>query len=106
MDPAISKSKPSVSAEPARAETGPFLLLRALRSYNYRLFFMGQGTSLIGTWLTRIATSWLVYRLTGSALLLGLVAFASQIPMLILAPFAGVFVDRWNRHRLLIVTQV
>jgi MFS family permease len=67
---------------------------------------MGQGTSLIGTWLTRIATSWLVYRLTNSPLLLGLVAFAGQIPTLILAPFAGVFVDRWNRHRLLVVTQV
>ena len=79
---------------------------RALKHRNYRLFFGGQSVSLIGSWITRIATSWLVYRLTGSELLLGVVAFASQIPMLILAPFAGVFVDRWNRHRILVVTQV
>src|SRR5882672_8574530 len=79
---------------------------RALRHKNYRLFFSGQSISLIGTWMTRIATSWLVYRLTGSALLLGIVGFAGQIPAFILAPFAGVLVDRWNRHRLLVVTQV
>ena len=78
---------------------------RALRHRNYRLFFFGQGISLIGTWLTRIATSWLVYRLTGSALLLGVVGFAGQIPTFVLAPFAGVFVDRTNRHRVLVVTQ-
>ena len=78
---------------------------RALRHRNYRLFFFGQGLSLIGTWLTRIATSWLVYRLTGSALLLGLVSFAGQIPTFFLAPLAGVWVDRVNRHRLLVVTQ-
>lgn len=79
---------------------------RALRSRNYRLFFMGQGLSLIGTWITRVATSWLVYRLTGSALLLGTVSFAGQIPTFLLAPFAGVVVDRTNRHRVLVVTQV
>ena len=78
---------------------------RALRHRNYRLFFFGQGISLIGTWLTRIATSWLVYRLTGSALLLGVVGFAGQIPTFVLAPFAGVFVDRTNRHRVLVITQ-
>src|SRR4051795_8600740 len=81
-------------------------MLRALHHRNYRLFFMGQTVSLIGTWMTRIATSWLVYRLTGSALLLGLVGFAGQIPSFLLAPFAGVLVDRWNRHRLLVVTQI
>jgi len=81
-------------------------LLRALRHRNYRLFFSGQSVSLIGTWMTRIATSWLVYRLTNSALLLGLVGFVGQIPAFLLAPFAGVLVDRWNRHRLLVVTQV
>jgi MFS family permease len=80
--------------------------IRALSHRNYRLFFAGQSVSLIGTWITRIATSWLVYRLTGSELLLGVVAFAGQIPLLILAPFAGVLVDRWNRHRILVVTQV
>jgi len=79
---------------------------RALRSRNYRLFFSGQGVSLIGTWITRIATSWLVYRLTGSELLLGVVGFCGQIPTLILAPFTGVLVDRWDRHRILVWTQV
>jgi MFS family permease len=81
-------------------------MLRALSHRNYKLFFSGQSISLIGTWMTRIATSWLVYRLTGSALLLGVVGFAGQIPSFLLAPFAGVLVDRWNRHRLLIATQV
>ena len=81
-------------------------MVRALRHRNYRLFFSGQTVSLVGTWMTRIASSWLVYRLTGSALLLGLVGFAGQIPSFLLAPFAGVLVDRWNRHRLLVVTQV
>ena len=81
-------------------------MLRALVHKNYRLFFTGQSISLIGTWMTRIATSWLVYRLTGSALLLGVVGFAGQIPSFVLAPLAGVLVDRWNRHRLLVATQV
>lgn len=81
-------------------------LLRALAHRNYRLFFGGQSLSLVGTWITRIATSWLVYRLTGSELLLGIVGFAGQIPALLLAPVAGVLVDRWDRHRILVVTQV
>jgi MFS family permease len=81
-------------------------MLRALRHRNYRLFFLGQGTSLIGTWITRVATSWLVYRLTGSAALLGLVGFAGQIPTFFLGPFAGVWVDRLDRYRVLLVTQV
>ena len=81
-------------------------MVRALRHRNYRLFFGGQGVSLIGTWMTRVATGWLVYRLTGSAFLLGLVSFAGQIPILFLGPFAGVWVDRLNRHRVLVVTQV
>src|SRR5579871_3007614 len=82
------------------------VLIRALRHRNYRLFFGGQGISLIGTWMTRVATGWLVYRLTGSAFLLGLVSFAGQIPILFLGPFAGVWVDRLNRHRVLIITQI
>src|SRR4051794_20012063 len=82
------------------------LAVRALRARNYRLFFGGQSVSLIGTWMTRIATSWLIYRLTHSALLLGVVSFAGQIPTFLLAPFAGVWVDRWDRHRVLVVTQV
>lgn len=81
-------------------------IFRALSHKNYQLFFAGQSISLIGTWMTRIATSWLVYRLTGSALLLGVVGFAGQIPSFILAPFAGVLVDRWNRHHLLVATQI
>src|SRR5262245_15184415 len=91
--------------ETERATTGLAFMLRALDHRNYRLFFSGQSISLIGTWMTRIATSWLVYRLTNSALLLGVVGFAGQIPSFLLAPVAGVLVDRWNRHRLLVVTQ-
>jgi MFS family permease len=79
--------------------------LRALRHRNYRLFFAGQSLSLIGTWMTQVATSWLVYRLTNSALLLGLVGFSGQIPALLLAPFGGVWVDRLDRLRLLKLTQ-
>ncbi len=93
-------------ARPQQAQRGWKFTLRALRHRNYRLFFGGQSVSLIGTWMTRIATSWLVYRLTDSAWLLGVVGFAGQIPTFLLAPFAGVWVDRLNRHRLLIVTQV
>src|SRR3954467_10956163 len=80
-------------------------LTRALQHRNYRLFFGGQSLSLVGTWITRVATSWLVYRLTGSELLLGDVGFCGQIPTLLIAPFAGVLVDRWNPHQILIVTQ-
>ncbi len=78
---------------------------RALRAPNFRLFFSGQSISLIGTWMTRIATSWLVYRLTGSAWLLGIVGFMGQIPTFLLAPFAGVWVDRWNKRTVLVWTQ-
>ncbi|MGH9591939.1 MAG: MFS transporter, partial [Bryobacteraceae bacterium] len=78
---------------------------RALRHRNFRLFFGGQSISLIGSWMTRIATAWLVYRLTGSALLLGTVSFAGQIPTFFIAPFAGVWVDRLNRRKVLVVTQ-
>lgn len=80
--------------------------LRALKHRNYRLFFGGQTISLIGTWMTKVATSWLVYRLTGSAFLLGVTGFAGQIATFVLGPFAGVWVDRWDRHRTLLVTQV
>src|SRR5471032_1296406 len=78
----------------------------ALRHKNFRLFFFGQGISVIGTWMTRLATSWLVYRLTHSALLLGVVSFAGQIPTFLLAPFAGVWIDRLNRRNVLLVTQI
>lgn len=81
-------------------------LLRALRHRNYRLYFGGQSISLIGTWMTRLATGWLVWRLTGSPELLGLVGFAGQIPTFIFAPFAGVWIDRLDRYHLLLATQV
>ena len=80
-------------------------MFRALQYRNYRLFFWGQGLSLIGTWMQQIAMSWLVYRLTESVLLLGVLGFASQIPSFLLAPFAGVISDRYNRHRVLLLTQ-
>ncbi|HSP68215.1 MAG TPA: MFS transporter [Bryobacteraceae bacterium] len=80
--------------------------MRALRSRNYRLFFAGQSVSLIGTWMTRLATSWIVYQLTDSAFLLGLTSFVGQIPAFFVAPIAGVWLDRWNRHRVLVITQV
>jgi len=82
------------------------IMFRSLRYRNYRLFFEGQSISLIGTWIQRIALPWLVYRLSGSPFLLGLVAFTGQIPTFLLSPFAGVVTDRWNRHRILIVTQI
>jgi MFS family permease len=81
-------------------------VFRALEYKNYRLFFVGQSISLIGTWMQQIAMSWLVYRLTGSALILGVVGFSSQFPAFLLSPFAGVFVDRWNRHSILLITQI
>ncbi len=88
-----------------KSTSGWKFAIRALRHRNYLLFFSGQTVSLIGTWMTRIATAWLVYRLTHSAFLLGLVGFSGQIPVFLLGPFAGVWVDRWNRHRVLVVTQ-
>ena len=81
-------------------------LFSALKSRNYRLFFAGQIISLIGNWMTQTASLWLVYHLSSSAFLLGVMGFASTIPIFILAPFAGVWVDRVNRHRLLVGTQV
>ena len=78
---------------------------RALRHRNFQLFFGGQSISLIGTWMTRVAISWLVYRLTKSPMLLGTVGFAGQIPAFLLAPLAGVIVDRVNRRKLLVWTQ-
>jgi MFS family permease len=87
-------------------------MLRAFRHKNYRLYFIGQGISLTGNWLSDVAMAWMVYRLTrdihsgNSALYLGIVGFAEQIPMLLLSPIAGVFVDRWNRRTILIVTNI
>src|SRR5689334_3317494 len=99
-----TEAKARLDSEPGG--TGIAFMWRALGHRNYRLFFAGQSISLIGTWMTRIATSWLVYRLTGSALLLGVVGFAGQIPTFLLAPFAGVWIDRLNRHHVLVITQI
>jgi MFS family permease len=94
------------SVEPAvRESAGLSHAWRALRHRNFRLFFGGQSISLIGTWMTRVATSWLVYRLTKSSLLLGTVGFAGQIPTFLLAPLAGVIVDRIDRRKVLVWTQ-
>jgi MFS family permease len=78
---------------------------RALRHRNLRLFFAGQGISLVGTWMQQVAMAWLVYRLTNSELLLGVIAFAGQFPGLFMAPFAGVLADRWSRYRMVVVAQ-
>ncbi len=81
-------------------------IFRSLKYRNYKLFFSGQSISLIGTWMQRIALPWLVYHITGSAFLLGLVGFAGQIPTFLLSPLAGVVTDKFNRYRVLLITQV
>jgi len=98
----ITPTPPAPSGETA---SGVRLLLRALRYRNYRLFFFGQGISVIGTWMQITAMSWLVYRLTHSAFMLGAVGFVGQVPVSLLTPFAGVLADRWERRRMLLVTQ-
>ncbi len=92
-------------AQAPEQPAGVALVFRALRGRNYRLFFIGQGISLIGTWMQQVAMSWLVYSMTNSAFLLGVVAFSSTIFSFILAPFSGVVIDRLNRHRIVIITQ-
>src|ERR1700683_3590005 len=73
-------------------------MVRSLRHRNFQLFFSGQLISLVGTWMQNVAQSWLVYRLTGSSLLLGVVGFAGQIPVFLLAPIGGMAVGRWDCH--------
>ncbi len=80
-------------------------MVRAFRHRNFRLYFGGQSVSLIGTWVQQIALGWTIYELTHSSLLLGIVSFAGQLPLFVVTPFAGVLVDRWNRHKTLITTQ-
>ena len=104
---ALGNSNPfNAQSGAAKSAAGWRFALRALGHRNYRLFFTGQSVSLVGTWMTRVATSWLVYRLTHSPFLLGLVTFSGQIPAFFLGPFAGVWVDRLDRHRVLVATQV
>lgn len=81
-------------------------MFKALYNRNYRIFFVGQGLSVIGTWMQNIALSWLIYRLTDSAFMLGLVAFMGQIPNFVLAPFAGVWIDRLSKRNVLVASQV
>src|SRR5580658_10512515 len=100
-----AETSPPIGGMPARAGRLP-VTLRALRHRNFQLFFGGQLISLIGTWMQSVAQSWLVYRLTGSALLLGSVGFASQIPVFLVAPIGGIVADRYNRHRVVIGTQI
>ncbi|HEY5937133.1 MAG TPA: MFS transporter [Kofleriaceae bacterium] len=90
----------------ASAQASRIRLVRALRHRNYRLFVAGQSISLVGTWLTRFATIWMAYRLTGSPFVLGMVAFFGHAPTVVIAPIAGVLIDRWDRHRVLVLTQV
>ncbi|MCL4854600.1 MAG: MFS transporter, partial [Bryobacteraceae bacterium] len=85
--------------------TGFPLILRSLKHRNFRLFVSGQLVSLIGTWMQMIAESWLVYRLTGSAVLLGWVGFSNQIPVFLLAPIGGAVADHFNRRRVIMATQ-
>ena len=81
-------------------------ILRSFSNANYRLYFIGQGVSLIGTWMQSLAMAWLVYRITEDAFWLGFIGFCQQFPSFFMAPLAGVLSDRWNRHRSIIVTQI
>jgi len=101
---------PADTTQPARSAAAPARsrfqdTVRSLRHRNFQLFFSGQLISLIGTWMQNVAQSWLVYRLTGSSLLLGVVSFAGQIPVFPIAPLAGMVADRWNRRTIVIITQ-
>ena len=108
-DPLAENLRPSSSNVPEAGvrppASGRIPALRALASRNYRLFFAGQLVSLIGTWMQSVAQSWLVYRLSGSPVLLGLVSFAGQIPVFLLAPVGGSLADCRDRHRIIVTTQ-
>src|SRR5207248_7683645 len=98
-------SKSQVDQAPAISPLRIPAALRSLRHRNFQLFFTGQLISLVATWMQTVAQSWLVYRLTGSALLLGTVGFASQFPVFLMSPVGGIVADRQNRHRVVIATQ-
>ena len=102
---AVSHKMIKTKGRLSNARIGFKTLVRALKHRNYRIFFAGQTVSLTGSWMQEVAVGWLVYRLTGSAFLLGLVSFSGQIPYLVLTPLAGVLTDRYNRHRMLMVSQ-
>jgi MFS family permease len=95
-------SAPAVTEDRSRCRD----MVRSLKHRNFQLFFSGQMISLVGTWMDNIAEAWLVYRLTGSSLLLGTVAFAGQIPIFLLGPIGGLVADRFDRRSIIVVTQV
>jgi len=101
----IDTTRPGATTPPAAERSRFHDTIRSLRHRNFQLFFSGQLISLIGTWMQNVAQSWLVYRLTGSSLLLGTVSFAGQIPVFPMAPLAGMVADRWNRRTIVIITQ-
>src|SRR5271169_6672270 len=102
---AVTKTAPSSTAN--LQDRSRFRdMVRSLRHRNFQLFFSGQLISLIGTWMDNIAEAWLVYRLTGSSLLLGTVAFAGQFPVFLCGPIGGLIADRWNRRKIIIATQI
>ncbi|MHB8410683.1 MAG: MFS transporter [Candidatus Acidiferrales bacterium] len=101
----ITENSTNGGAEPGAHVSRWSVMFRALKYRNFQLFFAGQLISLVGTWMDNIAEAWLVYRLTGSSLLLGTVAFAGQIPVFLLAPIGGLVADRLDRRRVVIVTQ-
>ena len=108
MSDALNVEKESPQSEEQRNDLSSIrtsAMFRALRHRNFQLFFSGQLISLIGTWMQNVAQSWLVYRMTGSAFLLGVVGFAGQIPVFIFAPLGGVAADRLSRRHVVIATQ-
>lgn len=105
--PAAAEVEPIASPSPAPAGQGRFAaLFRSLKHRNFQLFLSGQIVSLVGTWMQTVAEAWLIYRLTGSSVLLGVLGLVSQIPIFILSPLAGIVVDRWPRRPVIIATQV
>src|SRR5580704_6927144 len=101
----VEVPQPEVRAAEAAEDRSALAFLKVFRHRNYRLFFSGQLVSLMGTWITNVAQGWLVYSLTHSPLLLGVTAFAGQVPVFFLSSFGGMVADRFDRRRLLLVTQ-
>jgi MFS family permease len=102
MSSTLTRNSSTDSKDPK----GSAIYNSALKNRNLQLYFGGQVISMIGTWMQQMALSWLIYRLTNSAFMLGMVGFASQVPALFLTPYAGIIADRTNRHRLILATQI
>src|SRR5208282_340761 len=104
--PTATDIQPTISPAPGPFGQGRVAgVFRSLKHRNFRLFFGGQIISLVGTWMQTVAQAWLIYRLTGSGALLGLLGFVGQIPIFVLSPIAGLVADRWLRQRVVIATQ-